>query len=607
MSADDLHDRLIAELDAARSAADVCAALARVEWYNATSKDCPDDNLIPTPTELAEWLPQCPANARAEAADLMDEVAQNISRHKPPPLALLRLTLAALAAEIDRPGADRKADEDSARQYLAAFGVDGARLHDLLDKDAILNPPDRPDPDPDTLQRILDPSNAPPALHRALVPVAALGAMLVTLGSPGGSALTMAGIWRRWISAPEREGDDKTLLGVERVHALWLEARKHGPDLHHPLAPIVAAWQAQINHPPSRSHAIVLSHSGTDYTRTPGLMSAALLSPVEAVSVDGQLFGSRAPFREFKRLPAPLAEQEPLHLTLGSPGPRTLNGAAIDPVLRVLAGVRFHDDSRSPLRSDVLILVRLGCAVQGGVMLPLDDLARVLSGRAGRVQASARRRAQDAVSAGSMIFRHDNEAFQMVRAYTESDYVMILPADWWQGGKGAAVAWRLSGALYRLHWAEAKQGGHRRMAEGIEAALSWTPPTGNSRIPQALQPVSPGGPGPEYTIDWRHVMYLSGELYPDANNKAAARTYRNRVDAFIEAGYLVPRSKGRPSMTPASAGDTWEIVEQLLGRLIVRASARYCEAVRLSQWPASFKPVTLARLLQPPKAAADDA
>ncbi len=59
-------------------------------------------------------------------------------------------------------------------------------------------------------------------------------------------------------------------------------------------------------------------------------------------------------------------------------------------------------------------------------------------------------------------------------------------------------------------------------------------------------------------------------------------------------------------MQPASAGDTWEIVEQRRGLLIVRASARYCEAVRLSQRPANFTPVTLARLLQPPTAAAVD-
>ncbi len=179
----------------------------------------------------------------------MDEVAHNVARHKPPPLQLLRLTLGALADEIDRPVADRRADEATARQ------------HDLLDKDAILNPPHRPDPDPDTLERILDPSSAPPALHRALVPVAALGALMVTLGSPGGSALTMADIWRRWITDPEREGDDQTLLGVERVHALWLEARKHSPDLLHPLAPVVAAWQAQLAQPPSRSHAIVMTRA----------------------------------------------------------------------------------------------------------------------------------------------------------------------------------------------------------------------------------------------------------------------------------------------------------------------------------------------------------
>jgi hypothetical protein len=71
-----------------------------------------------------------------------------------------------------------------------------------------------------------------------------------------------------------------------------------------------------------------------------------------------------------------------------------------------------------------------------------------------------------------VIVWHNNKPYQMVRAVTgDAGTVDVLPsagAGWWNGGRGAADAWRLSGGLWHRHWAGPKQGGHRRMAEGID-------------------------------------------------------------------------------------------------------------------------------------------
>ena len=140
------------------------------------------------------------------------------------------------------------------------------------------------------------------------------------------------------------------------------------------------------------------------------------------------------------------------------------------------------------------------------------------------------------------------------------------------------------------------------MAEGIETALAWSPPAGrvkNGRLPQALRPDGNrrGNPGPEYFIGWQRVMYLSGEPYPDADDRTARRNYQRRVADFEKRDYM---AKGRG---PAPAGDTWEITRRVMGQtagLFVRASARYVEAVRRSQRRQNFTTVRLDLLLRPP-------
>ena len=137
------------------------------------------------------------------------------------------------------------------------------------------------------------------------------------------------------------------------------------------------------------------------------------------------------------------------------------------------------------------------------------------------------------------------------------------------------------------------------MAEGIEAALAWSPPSGGGKdgqLPVALRPEGDrhGAPGSKYFVGWQRVMYLSGEPYPATDDTTAARTYANRVAGFKKADYAAKGSR------PAHAGDTWEITKVERGGLWVRASARYVEAVRLSQHRQNFTRVPLNLLMQPP-------
>jgi len=64
----------------AQTTAEVLGAVARREWWQAHAEDeakrdaCPM-NMIPSEAALAEWYPQCPAEAKAEAARILSAIA----------------------------------------------------------------------------------------------------------------------------------------------------------------------------------------------------------------------------------------------------------------------------------------------------------------------------------------------------------------------------------------------------------------------------------------------------------------------------------------------------------------------------------------------------
>ena len=112
---DALRARLVAAREAARTADEVCAAVADVEWFNAHGEAAPEH---PTPAALATWLPECSADARTEAdaaltavltaAEVAPPFGEAPERYQWAPVGALLFALAAdLSAPIpDRPGHD---------------------------------------------------------------------------------------------------------------------------------------------------------------------------------------------------------------------------------------------------------------------------------------------------------------------------------------------------------------------------------------------------------------------------------------------------------------------------------------------------------------------
>ena len=380
---------------------------------------------------------------------------------------------------------------------------------------------------------------------------------------------------------------------LEQLHAWW----RDNPTGMHPVAPLIRWWIKIRPRPPTLVRAKVLrDDEGGRWTRTPGLMSRAVLAPVSAISVDGLPVGSAAPLRRRSRLralPPPRAiDDKQLHLL---PGPLYLRGNIVDPVIDVTSRVPWMD-AHSVVRSDVIVLVRLGCAIVSSLTLALDDLVRLLRGQGGMVKQRERPRALAALQAGASFVPHGSSVYQMVRAYTEEGNIVILPADWFRGGRGSAGPWRLSGALWRLHWTGAKQGGMRRTADGIEAGLAWTPPQGGrgelANVPVALIPDTSGGAGPEVFIDWQRFLYLAGEPWSHSDDDSARKLWRTRVERFVAEGYRLASNSSE-----ADAGDTWEITHIQRGGLHVRASARFCRAVGLSQLKENFELLSVSRLI----------
>ena len=98
------------------------------------------------------------------------------------------------------------------------------------------------------------------------------------------------------------------------------------------FAPLVVEWQNREAksdwnsrpqaEPPFRVNAVTLRHKGIDHLRTPGLMAAAALTPVESVVLDGEPFGSAAPVRMMRRAcPPPPAERKAIGVIRWSEDP----------------------------------------------------------------------------------------------------------------------------------------------------------------------------------------------------------------------------------------------------------------------------------------------
>ena len=131
----------------------------------------------------------------------------------------------------------------------------------------------------------------------------------------------------------------------------------------------------------------------------------------------------------------------------------------------------------------------------------------------------------------------------------------------------------------------------RRAITGLEYWLARSAPPSGKGTAGDLRPVRPGGPGNWRELKMRQFLQLCGEpvgnLSADRRRKAFQRI-RDRLegDGNFYRSYVVPG--GNPTKV-APAGDTVEVCldkptgKRLYGRVLVRASALFCEAAQRAQ------------------------
>ncbi|MCY4374021.1 MAG: hypothetical protein OXC31_09605 [Spirochaetaceae bacterium] len=555
---DALRAHVMAERDAARTAVSVCAAEARVEWLRDRSEACPE-HLIPTPSALAKWLPECPADGRSGAADLLDAVVDAL-----PSTAALPNLMEAMAKTT------------SSQEFMTA----------VIEK----LPSDH-------WAREAGPYAGPLALMFAWMVI--------------GEAPITNDLWRRTLNDPAASGfsaaDGHDTFGrmIERIQTLWLEARKQEPALQHPLAPLIAAWQRLA---PMRPAVVTVTATATSspMARRPALVSTSLRTPwVSAVTVDDVPMLARIPdpgeILDAWNRPAPRRQFRPndLHQTLRPLGvppiPYDLRLAALavlDPRYGLI------DDTTHALTGDVLTLLAYAHAVDRPLILTDREgaalLARTRTGDFRRPQESdiERFRRASAHLRALVIWPPDGSSRWLDLAHVSPtrDHVggwsvEIGPPRWARpiDGKWTLTAEGSTAGRLRPTAGEGSMAG--RIITGLEYRLAARI-DGRPGVAPDLRPVNgrPAGPGRLVSIRWRDVLRLAGD-YWDPSDPYADNAARKRFDrAIVRIDRIGYRAANLQAEAPA--GDSVEVMDVTVGTrtrpasLVVRASARFVEAAR---------------------------
>ena len=370
---------------------------------------------------------------------------------------------------------------------------------------------------------------------------------------------------------------------------LMADAHRRWTGGPHPLAPLVAAWQARPT-TPDKAHVLVKQErrppTGAPplrLARMPGLL-ALMQAPLEAVEVDGEPLVSATPDARHRRYRVLPPEQGDLF-----PAPRTLNKRATGGALvEAVASAPLGGDERNPIRADLLRIGTLAYALTGSVRLTPGEVSILIVGSdtpQGRAQGLALvwlMRSISIAPTGEPWAAFDAEPGAVHR---------IGPPRWWLDQTGPR-AFRLVGALFRripgTGRKAARWGVLERTLAGIEGALLWGPSAGkgrSGRTPDAVRAVRRGGPGAPVTVAWYHLLTLAGEhvtpemLADPAKNATLRQRFNRRIDALEAAGYMIGKNDAA-----APAGDTIEIVARVKGgrhheaAIVVRATARFCAA-----------------------------
>ena len=594
-------------LSTASAAPDVLEAAARYEWHENpnTKGDCLD-HAIPKVDDLLPWLPECPV-------DVLDEALSRAVR--------LFTCFSASIPEAARLDWRHESHRPTSRwlafsQCLSSFsvlaleskGADAVFIRAILPAGKGLLEADEVEALHHAWRAVREPHDA--ALLDGWFDVDAAAArrhaamMAERYGGTGevGDIATTADFIARFPAS------------VEKVGAVL-----------HPLTPLVRAWQGRARNPadreivtvevPGRAGAMPLR-----LVRSPAALDLSINAPIEvveleALEVDGEPFAGRWPeVRTYyrRRVPAHVDRDRGQLALPGMPGPRTLKGEQVnDAILSTLSERPLTGDERSPLRGDVVQVARFGFAVTGNVRVTDAQGAAWLGGRDTPANRARWNDATETAKALTWTVNPKTRTWIDLANITriDPDTISIGAPGWW---RGRGHKWRLTAGLWRpaiLGAVPARGTGAdtttalSRTLDGIEAALSWGGRTrgAGGRIAPALRPVRKGGAGEPLRMPWRDVLTYSGEHVPDGADPMGTegRRYRRRIKALKAAGYFCGAGG-----QAAPAGDSVEIVEAVQGtrsrepELVVRASARLCEAVAKSQRRGGWSHYPASRLFR---------
>ena len=525
--------------DTARTADEVTEAVARWCWWEEhDGAECPAHR-IPKAAELAEWLPECPAVTRDEAADLLAALY-------PAGATWERISIGG-PATVGGDDPERWLHEGT--PHLCAF----IRA---------------PEPQP--------------------------GMLAVPDGRGGWSAVVTADIQdahRAWSALP----DPRPRHPLAPVVDAW---QRRAPDLRG--ATVTATVHDNANGGMIRRPVLLSTvrrvawrpdPEGPDPLVTGAVVDGQPMAAQRPDTTDLFPVRKRRPRRKFKP-----GEQAALPLPVVPPIPHDLRLVALadlagDPLLQgdVLALLAFAWAADRPL----VLLEREGAKLlsrhrDGHPRPPVDtDFPRFW-------EAAAALRALLAFDPGGSGAWVDLATVEVPRI-RPVDRVTIGPPAWARGehvGKWTLTAEASAASIARA--VSGEQGMAGRIVTGIEYRLAAGYTGRPGTVAPDLRPADrrrKASAGPLVELDWRTCLRLAGAWWDATNpvaDKAALARYRRAVTTLERRGYFVPDSNPRAE---APAGDSVEIFSRRSGGrgrpagLLVRASARFVEAARLAQLP----------------------
>ena len=259
-------------------------------------------------------------------------------------------------------------------------------------------------------------------------------------------------------------------------------------------------------------------------------------------------------------------------------------------------------DGRSGLRSDIRLVLAVAYAATQPVLWTDWEGARLLARtktggfRHPRESDVERWRSAVEVSDSIRLYYRDKYGRAWIRVLVADPYgdgrTSISSPAWFReraaegASLGAGMGWTLTAAAHPARQYGEKPGPWQHVLANMEywLARSYDHEPG---IAPLLQPVRPGGPGPWVSMHWYEVLQIlaleSFVLRDGKARDAALRRYWRIVESFREAGYLRHGEAGTGDVIEIDASPR----AKRRGRakppwLRFRATVRFCEAARLA-------------------------